>query len=253
MSLIPEIFKFLPLYTEDLKMTTPNALDLSWDNSHLGIIDEYVIAYKKSHDEDCIYIWERMKKKSVLKQIRIMKFRDSIPLITDESKSLFQIRQIGMHRATFRDQECVITRFQNDVPYDVFESSTDIKTLYPGFRVEIQRLYVFRYLMCLNCNNDSKIEIRYDTAGLPFPVSCRETTFSMDPDVSVCRLPNTVMEKWFNNDMGRVFELAKEMIGDRDSISIKFKLQDIIRKYDNGKFIGWVNAIFEKVKMCKNM
>lgn len=227
-------------------------LTLKWDNSDIGPIDDAIVFYSKKYEDDLLYVWECKKNKLKIVPIRILKFKDDIPLIVEELKKIFMIPTVGKHKASLKDELCIITKYENDIPYENFFETHSKKGLSPGFIKEMQRLYIFRFLVCLNCNYENRVEIRQSSSGI-YPISCREAKFALSSDNNACRLPNNLVRDWFNNDHYNAIMLAKEMIDDFDITLLKFKLGDIIHKYEHGKYIAWVNTIYDRLLTVKNI
>jgi len=236
-------------------MPTPNvkSLTLKWDNSDIGSIDDSIVFYRKEYNDDLLYVWERLNGKLQLTPIRILKYKDDIPFIVEEFKRIFNIPATGKHKALIKNEPCIITSYQNDIPYEEYFETHSIPFISDSLKRKIQELYIFRYLVCLNCNYENRIEIRQPTIYDVFPISCREIKFSLFSDDNACRLPNNVVKDWFDNDHYKVITIAKEMIEDFDITMLKFKMGDIIRKYNNGKYIHWVNTIYDRLCLVKNI
>lgn len=246
-------FSDIPRYHIKLYSMLPfEGLRLKWDGEHLGEIDKYVVAYRKNDYDDCIFLWEYKNKKLVLTEVRIMKYKDDVPLIADDLKALFQLPQVGKHRGSYKGQECIITRFLGDISYEHYFYENKKDNLTPGFIQEIRRLYVFRYLICLNCNYENRIEIRTGL-GAHFPISCRENTYSLNPIDSASRIPRNVIKEWFDDKDEMVIDVAKEMLEGKDITMFRFQISDTIRKYEHGKYISWVNAIYDRIRNMSGM
>lgn len=232
--------------------STINGLTLKWDNSDIGPIDDSVVFYKKMYDEDLLYLWEKKKNRLRLTPIRILKYKDDIPFIVEDFKKIFMIPTSGKHKAILRDNPCIITKYESDIPYENYFETHSKEGLSKGFIKEMQRLYVFKYLMCINCNFENRVEIRQCGTDI-YPVSCRESKFSFTTDSRACRFPQTIIKEWFNNDDYMPIMVAKEMIDEMDINTLRFRLSDIIHKYEHGKYIGWVNTIYNRLQMVKNI
>ena len=248
------VFSEIPRYHIKFYSMLPfEGLKLKWNGEHLGEIDSYVVAYRKNDYDDCIFLWELRSQKLQLTEVRIMKYKDDIPLIADDLKKLFQLPQVGKHRGLFKGQECIITRFLGDVSYERYFYEKKKDEINTGLLQEIRRLYVFRYLVCLNCNYENRIEIRTGM-GAHFPISCRENTYSLDPVDSASRIPKNVIKEWFENNDEMVIAVAKDMLSVASDITMfKFQISDTIRKYEKGKYISWVNSIYDRIRNMSGM
>ena len=229
-----------------------NGLVLKWDNSDIGPIDDSIVFYRKMYDEDLLYVWEKKRNKLVLSPIRVLKYKDDIPFIVEEFKKIFLISTSGKHKAMIRDNPCIITKYENDIPYENYFQTHSKEGLSKGFIKEMQRLYVFKYLMCINCNFENRVEIRQFGQDI-YPVSCREAKFSFTTDSGACRFPKTITKEWFEGNDYLPIMLAKEMIEGMDINTLRFRLSDIVHKYEHGKYISWVNTIYNRLLLVKNI
>ncbi len=227
-------------------MPPSNGLKLAWDGSHLGDIDIYVTNDKKVEMEGTVNLL--IKTNSCLNkiiQVKIFKYKDDVPLIADELKRIFGVSPIGKHRVRYFGDECIINKYVNDIPIEEFmKYVVDKSTLTPLFINEMRNIFAFRYLVCLNCNYENKINIRTDS--VPYPISYQETTFSLFADKSSCRIPKTIIKEWFDNDDMIFYDTVNLIMKDKDPMLIKFEVESIIRKY-NDKYIGWVNSIYDRI------
>jgi hypothetical protein len=239
---------YLPIQSSCIK-----SLELKWDTSDIGSIDDSVVFYRREYNDDLLYVWEQLNGKLQLTPVRIMKYKDDIPFIVEDFKHIFKIPITGKHKALLKNRDCIITRYLNDIPYEEYFETHSISSISDSLKRDIQRLYIFRYLICLNCNYENRIEIRQSTIYDIFPIMCRDIKFSFLSDDNACRLPNNVVKDWFDNDHYKVILIAKEMIKDFDITILKFKMADIIRKYNNGKYIHWVNTIYDRLCLIKNI
>ncbi len=246
-------FEMEPLSLALIPTPSIKSIELKWDNSDIGKIDDSIVFYRKEYNNDLLIVWEWKNNKLELTPIRILKYKDDIPFIIEEFKRIFHIPITGKHKAMVKEQECIITSYINDIPYEIYFETHSIPYISDSLKKEIQKLYIFRYLVCLNCNYENRIEIRQPTIYDTYPISCREVKFSLSSDDNACRLPNNVVKDWFDNDHYKVIKIAKEMIAGFDITMLKFKMGDIIRKYDNGKYIHWVNTIYDRLCLVKNI
>jgi hypothetical protein len=229
-----------------------NAVKMPWDGSHIGDITASVVVQSKTGPDEYICLWEQMEKKPRMIEVKITRHRDDIPLIADEMKRVFDISKIGHCRATYRENEIIVSRYKNEVPLDKYLEGKDRKMLRPGFKLDMQQIFAFRFITCMNCNYENRIVVRSE-GGIDFPIGCKETTYSMDTFDKACRMTNTIIKEWFDNDEENFYKACKDLIADKDINTIRFELSKIIRRFSGGRYIGWVNAIFDRLLMIHGM
>jgi hypothetical protein len=229
-----------------------SGLNITWDGSDIGAIDNYIYQCQKLED-DHILTLVTLNSKGVVKFIhaKILRYKNEIPFIVDECKPLFGLQKIGKHKATLKDVKIVLVRFQGDVSMKKYFKDTGLNPTKTGsyFVSELRKIFAFRWLMCLNCNYENTIEVRTGT-GINHPISCRENTFNYDSLSLATRIPKTVIKTWFNNDDTLLDKVITEMVKDKDPSMFRFKIQEIIMKFDK-HLISWNNGIFDKILIAQ--
>jgi hypothetical protein len=229
--------------------------------------------------------------------IRILKF-DIFILILDEIKDYFKIPHSEKAKAVIEKDgikiPVIISLYKNEIGINIFNNTEDeglsIKNLYncPSFVSEIRRLFAFRFIMCLNSNNESRIEVITKKLNSKFvldaglsrevytPICIRESSYFNSKTFShkilkadSTDIPDTVIEKWFDKSHELVYETIQNLTTGIDFIKFKIMLVDIIQKHikevrdeyhkdksvDNFKkmrsvesLIWWSNAVSERIR-----
>jgi len=245
-----EFFKELKL-AKFFNDTMPG-LRLNWDGSNIGAIDEHLFDVHKKDDDHILTIWSLNKKGGPkLCQVKILKYKNDVPLIIDECKPLFGIRKIGKHKATLKEHLIILIQYQEDIPIKRYLLEMGLSPEKTGvhFIEEIRKLFVFRWFLCLNNNFENTVEVRTGS-GMNYPISCRENTFNYDSCSAATRIPKTVIKTWFNDDEDLVEDYISDFIRDKDISVLRFSIQKIIMRFDK-QLISWNNAIFEKMLSAK--
>lgn len=223
-------------------------LKFAWDGSDIGNIDENIYDCRGSEDDHVLTLWginERGEPK--LTQVKILKYKNEIPIIIDECKPLFGLKKVGKHKATLKGHTIILVRYQGDVSLRRYLKDMGIiKPEKAGvyFISEIRKLFIFKWFMCLNNNYVNTIEVRTGTA-MNHPISCRENYFNYDASDPATRIPKSMVKMWFDNDEELVESMIKEFILDKDISVLRFEIQKIIMKFDK-HLISWNNGIFDK-------
>lgn len=219
--------------------------NVKWDGSDLGDIKDYIINRRVVGNVNRIAFWTKNAKNfNKITEARIFKYKDETPLIADELKTLFDITPVGMHKIKIGETEYIMSLATRDVTLDEYFSQVKRSEISPIFVNEMRRLFAFRWLICLNCNFENKVEVRI-LENFHIPISCNETTFSLDNTSMKCRIPNTILKDWFENDDILLDKCIKELLENRDPNKLKFDIQKIINKYSNAH-ISWCNSIYER-------
>jgi hypothetical protein len=228
------------------------ALNLTWDGSDIGAIDNHIYQCQKFEDDHILTLLA-LSPKGMTKfvHVKILKYKNEVPFIIDECKPLFGLPKTGKHKATLKDVKVTLVKFQGDISLKKYLKDTNFKPDKMGlyFLTEMRKLLAFRCLMCLNNNWENTIEVRTGT-GINYPISCRENTFNYDPMSSATRIPKTLTKTWFNDDEFLADEITTNLIKDKDVSMLRFEIKKIIMKFDKD-LISWCNGIFDKILLTQ--
>jgi hypothetical protein len=255
LSIDENFFEHLDFFSEynDEEMDK-NPIKFTWDGSDLGSIDKHIYSCVKSEDDHILYIWTKNQKgEPKLIPVKILKYKNEIPIIIDECKPLFGIKKVGKHKALLKSIPIILIRYQGDISLKRYLSDTMLVPEKTGkyFIEEIRKVFAFRWLLCLNNNFENTIEVRTG-AGINYPISCRENTFNYDSTSSSTRIPKTIVYTWFENKDELVDSTINTLIKGKDLSVLRFEIQKIIKKYDK-QLISWNNSIFEKLLVASNI
>ena len=143
---------------------------------------------------------------------------------------------------------------------------------------EIRKLFIFRYLVCLTCNNESKIDViikknksLYIQQTIYIPVTFKDTGYKTEFDSQTNNIPKTIIEKWFDNEERVLYEMMNEMVSTLNS-NYSSEIRDIFQKYiveerkkinredvhflhkvkELDGLVWWSNAIVDRIRNVKN-
>jgi hypothetical protein len=240
-----EQLEFFLEYNEEMDKIP---IKFTWDGTDIGPIDKSIYSCVKSEDDHILYIWTRNQKgEHKLIPVKILKYKNDIPIIIDECKPLFGIKKVGKHKATLKSFPVILIRYQGDISLKRYLSDTMMTPDKTGkyFIEEIRKVFAFRWLLCLNNNFENTIEVRTG-AGINYPISCRENTFNYDSSSVSTRIPKTIIHTWFENKEELLDKTISSLVKDKDLSVLRFEIQKIIKKFDK-QLISWNNGIFEKL------
>jgi hypothetical protein len=241
---------FITTYNETMAL---GLLKFTWNGSDIGPIDGSIYSCQKSEDDHILHLWTKNSKdQPKLIPVKILKYKNEIPIIIDECKPLFGLKKVGKHKAMIRGIPIVIIRYQGDISLKRYLNDMLLTPEKTGkyFLEEIRKVFVFRWLMCLNNNWENTIEVRTG-AGINYPISCRENTFNYDAASLSTRIPRTIINTWFEGKDDLVDSSIESLIKDRDLSVLRFEIQKIINKFDK-QLISWNNGIFDKILYASN-
>jgi hypothetical protein len=216
---------------------------------------------------------------------------DIFTLILDEIKEIFRIPYHCKFSINFivsgLETPYLIYKVENEIPLsriDFSSLSENPLGTNPLFLTEIRRLFCFRYLMCLTCNNESRINviikqpkrrILIDTglsSNIYIPICSLEHSYVSESNSkfvnkllksSDTKIDKTVIKKWFNDDEEIVYNTIKGLLEGINFTELKIQINDIIQKYlkelrekdaDVKQFrsveclIYWNNSVIERIR-----
>jgi uncharacterized protein YdcH (DUF465 family) len=246
-------------------------MSLKFDGSHLGDITKDILETSiEGKEKICL-----LKYKENTVKVRVFTYKHIIGII-NEIKKLFNIPIYPNLRCIIEDKECFIVKKEEDVQCI---KSLNYKELISNqsFITELRRLFIFKHLMCLTCNNESRIEIKIkklktliqDNTKIYIPLSYKESCFKALSDTRSCSLPKTIIERWFENNDELVYDMTIDILKSIDIHKFKVALKDEVQKYiqkerqslssEDAKFtsklkdieslIWWSNAVLEKIRI----
>lgn len=210
---------------------------------------------------------------SLHEDIKFTKYKDNIPLISDKAKFLFYLPQLKFHKCSINEQYYLMTLAENDITLNEYMKTKNVEDMLDVFVDEVRRIFVYRWLMCFTKNTEENILVRSFTFpeelkivpkyDLVFPLSYNENTY--DPFAEIpkkavknsynlekTRIPNTIIKKWFNNDLDLVEEIKLQLIGNKSALDIKYSIERIIKKINSESkgptYECWINTIYERVQ-----
>jgi hypothetical protein len=246
-----EHLEFFSEYNDEMDKTP---IKFTWDGSDIGPIDKSIYSCIKSEDDHILYIWTKNQKgEPKLIPVKILRYKNDIPIIIDECKPLFGIKKVGKHKAILKSVPIILIRYQGDISLKRYLIDTMLTPEKTGkyFIEEIRKVFAFRWLMCLNNNFENTIEVRTGV-GINYPISCRENTFNYDSSSVSTRIPKTIIHTWFENKDELVDTTISILIKEKDLSVLRFEIQKIIKKFDK-HLISWNNSIFEKLLIASNI
>jgi len=242
---------------------------LPWDGTHIGDITNDIGVFNSGlkHGAESSYVIS-YKNKNVI----IFDFENKFPLIIDELKSIFGLTRMFYHQCTIDNKEYTICRqLECDTTLTEYSRHPDHFPDNAFFINEIRRIFVFRSVFFLSFNNDTSVyvtplgvtlynkTIKQNTA---LPISRIETKYNIvkqttavcpeRPDESHIVLafkthgdvPKHIIAKYFNNDYDMFQEEVLKMRAEISAIDLKFKIQQLIQKYEPGNYLDWANAVY---------
>lgn len=211
-----------------------------WDGSNLGSIDDFIT------EEYCQYNLLYVSFRGLyygtekLLSAQLYSFSDSTPLVVDELKIMFQLPKVGRHRVLYRGKPAILC--QNGTECQLSEYRLDFP-INDELKYQIQKCFVFRWLIGLTGNTNSSIRIRKNRTTITC-FSYRDT--SIEPSKAGSRIPQTVIKEWFDGDNERVSSIITEMINGRSIAEIRIHIESIIRRID-AEWVWIISYILDKL------
>ena len=211
---------------------------INWDNSYIGEIDSLV----SQNIEDKKYTFINLKyTESDNEKAILYNFDGFIPLICEEFKSLFKLRNNGKHIVKYKNKHMLMVKHktQTNLKDYLKVNNITIRSLPDYIKKDVKNFIAFRYLFCLKTINESSLDIVFEPSVVPYIINNLEQEINYKSKIS-----QRLIDDWFDNTEN-FHQFIKTMIGDNDVTILKFQIQKIIEKYDKG-LIGWSNIIYNR-------
>jgi hypothetical protein len=232
-----------PLDVPRVSMEEKDVLVLKWDGSDLGDIGSHITHILNFKNITYYYLLASfITSKPTYHMVSLKEYKDSVPLICDELKPLFNLSKIGRHKVTIASKEYIMDRFHNQ------ESKMDPEytKIYPHITNSVKLCYTFRWIMGLTLSHDSSLIIRKYPNGLITAISSRENNLDYSDLKRGSKLSQRCLKLWFNNDNEDIDKTVKLMINNRDLIFLRFDIDRIVRRVDKD-MVWWTAFIIERL------
>lgn len=242
---------------------------IKFDGSHLGDITENILETTIEGKEKICLI--KINEKEI--RVRVYNYKHIIGII-NEVKKLFNIPSYPILRCIINGNEQYLVKKENDI-YNIKTLNYKELISNPSFVFELRRLFIFKHLMCLTCNNESRIEVKIKSFKTLIhdnkvytPLSYKESCFKALSNFRSTFMPKTITEKWFDNNDELVYDMIISTLKSIDIAQFKLLLKDEVQKYiqkervslnkedarftaklkDIESLVWWSNAVLEKIR-----
>ncbi len=234
---------------------------LAWDGTHIGDITNDIGTFNPGLSSNVVSYKDR--------NILVLTFENKFPLIIDELKDIFGLTRMFYHQCTIDNKEYIICRqWDCDTTLAAYSKHPDHFPENAFFLKEIRRIFAFRSVFFLSFNSDASVYvtplgvslynkvIRQNTA---LPISRIETKYNIIKHTTVVventkvqngffkthgDVPKYIISKYFNNDYDMFYEEVLKMRSEISAIDLKFKMRELIKKYEPNNYIDWENAVY---------
>jgi hypothetical protein len=225
----------------------------TWDGSDLGDITRATYLLYPIDTDMGALVWTKRSEKRRLEQVRIHTYTDSIPLIVDELKPLFDLTKVGRHQAIIEGRHVILCRMvveAGTMEYNLKDFTSHHSEVPEYLRMQIRKNYVFRWLLHLTSNTDSSMIIREHPGPIFLCLSYRDSSVCWDSKrEQTTRIPSTAIDSWFTG-REQVMALLREMVADRTIGQLREQINSVINRVDRsaiGLTTYILNRIFERI------
>ena len=119
-----------------------------------------------------------------------------LPCLIDELKTAFNLEKIGTHWIKYKGKILILLKLVSKDDIIIKDLTLDKLGYNESIRTEIQKIFVFRELLGLSQNFEKNIILRQVKKFIK-PISFYEA--GMNPANEGKVIPNTILDKWFEN------------------------------------------------------
>ena len=169
----------------------------------------------------------------------ITKYFNSVPLITDELKTLFGIDKVGRSRCLYGGVKAILHKhYSEEYQFDslIFNDLDD----------EVRRCFIFRWFLGLTMSSERDLMVRRYKSGITRVTSNndRKHNFLSTKQYYGSDLSSKVLDRWFTTQ--DLILLSKKMLTNYDSITIRQKIYQVINRIDPEEIV-WGHCIYGRV------
>lgn len=201
---------------------------LRWDGSDIAdiVAQKNVIIHEAMFEGETVFwrlnIWDESKEKWYFEYCTIRSVSNiSLCCFLDEIKPIFGLEKTGTHRLKFKNKDLVLYKCNEEKGNIVTDFKLSLLEKPGRLKDRIRKVFVFRDLLKITKTYESSIVIRKEKLKTKI-LSFYEPGVKPDSDKI---LPDTVLEKWFNE--ASADEILKEMTGVEDADGINPYLSEI--------------------------
>ncbi len=144
----------------------------------------------------------------------VHRFKDQIPLIVDELKTIFGLSKVGRLKATMHGRPCILTRISGDERYLVYGEEAPLN--------DVMRCFIFRWALDLIHHGDHDMIVRREKNTAV--VSYNEEILSHNTNI-----PVTVMTKWFGSHEN-LDKSIKMIIGSQSMPRLRGQIESVVKR-----------------------
>lgn len=132
---------------------------------------------------------------------------NSMCCFIDELKPLFKLNKVGSHWLKFKNKTLVLYKPHIENDMIVNDVTLNLVEYRKRLRKEVQKIFTFRELLAISRSFESSITLRVYKNRIK-PISFYEP--NMNPGGNSKIIPETVLEKWFDNTT--IDDVIKDML-----------------------------------------
>lgn len=224
----------------------------TFNNTNIGNIDKYI--NEKFYNDGKLFRIELNIQNNLV--INVSKYKNEFTFIINECKEFFHIEKTNYNIVLIDNIPYLAYKNLNNVSLNEYLQHTDVKNKLSC--LEIQRIFIFNWLMCVNNNFENKIYVFPSEKVYPIAdvkntddvyfLTINEKSYKIDSFKS--KISENILNKWFKNSEDFFNENVRRMIKFIDPNFLRRELIKIVNKHNND-YVYWVNSVYEKILNLK--
>jgi len=225
-------------------------MELKWDNTSLGSIDEYLSKPFNPKDKTTNMYW-----KNELNGIPILIFNYrciELYLILEKIKSLYGFQCVKYHIVSIGNRPYLISYDNNTTTISKKYGHKIPENINRAYMREVRKSLAFQWVIGMSVLKTTHILHR----GMPGN-DMVEIPVSYGENYRICGLPSVeipphIISEWFDNKQELLYLVIDDIFDGINQEDIKCDVRNIIINISD-KYSGIVNAMYEQITFAKNI
>jgi len=233
-----------------------SGITLNFDNSFVGIIDDYILSHTFNEHGDITSIVVKTEDDNEI-ILNLIKYKCDFPLLLNEIKGVYKLPRINYNIVIYKNVKYLAYLYSNDITLNEYKNISDKRY----YQKDIRRLIAFQWLMN-GLHYDIKVcslfyspLLSIDRYRIVSFYTCKEKDYVYQGSRGSSNsfkndIPKNILKEWFDNSLELFYSEIGELMTNINIDDFKKIVTKIINKYSD-KYYYWLNDTYLKLQNHK--